>query len=60
MKSNVTYYDFERAFVKADRFNAWTNGGLRALYEYLEENFGDDYEFDCVGIDGDMQNTEAQ
>jgi len=53
MKSNVTYHDFERAFVNADRFNAWTNGGLRALYEYLDENFGDDYEFDCVGIDGE-------
>lgn len=45
----VTFGRFEQEFENAGRGGSWTKGGLRALFDYLEEF--DDYELDAVGLD---------
>lgn len=42
MKKTINFYDFERAFVQADRANQFTYEGKKALFEYIEQ-----YEDDC-------------
>tara|TARA_R110000764_G_scaffold40895_1_gene91531 strand:- start:211 stop:516 length:306 start_codon:yes stop_codon:yes gene_type:complete len=42
MKKTINFYDFEKAFVQADRVNQFTYEGKKALFEYLEQ-----YEEDC-------------
>lgn len=37
MKTTVSRYDFERAFIDADRKNTFTYDGLHLLFDYLEE-----------------------
>lgn len=50
----ATFGRFEQEFENAGRGGSWTNDGLRALYEWLEENESDDYEVDATAIDGEF------
>ena len=53
MYQTVNFYDFERAFVTADRADSFSYHGKRALFEYLEEmedDMGDEIELDVVAI----------
>ena len=53
MKSNVSQYDFERAFVDMGRGDNFTYDALRALYDYLielEEGTGEEWELDVIGL----------
>ena len=53
MKTNVTMYDFERAFVDYGRRDNFTYEGLKALFEWLEElhdDCGTEYELDVVAL----------
>lgn len=53
MKTTVSRYEFERAFVDADRKENFTYEGLNALFEYLaeyEEQTGEEIELDVIAI----------
>jgi hypothetical protein len=53
MKTTVSRYDFERAFVDADRKENFSYEGLKALFEYLEdyeEQTGEEIELDVIAI----------
>lgn len=47
----ATFGRFEQEFENSGRGGSWTSDGLRALYDYLEENESDDYEVDATAID---------
>uniref|UniRef100_A0A6M3LBD9 Uncharacterized protein n=1 Tax=viral metagenome TaxID=1070528 RepID=A0A6M3LBD9_9ZZZZ len=53
MYQTVNFYDFERAFVTANRADSFSYHGKRALFDYLEElgdSGGADIELDVVAI----------
>ena len=55
MYQTVNFYDFERAFVTADRADSFSYHGKRALFDYLEEmeddtGAGNGIELDVVAI----------
>jgi hypothetical protein len=53
MKTTVSRYDFERAFVDADRkenFSYEALGLLFAYFEELEEGMGEEVELDVIAI----------
>jgi hypothetical protein len=53
MKTTVSMYDFERAFVDAGRKDQFTYEGQRLLFEYLEEleeSTGEEIELDVIAI----------
>ena len=50
MKQSVSVYDFEQAFDDYDRSNNFSVEGRRALFEFLEEVMGEDWELDVIGI----------
>jgi hypothetical protein len=53
MKTTVSRYDFERAFVDADRKDNFTYEGLAVLFDYLEEleaSTGEEIELDVIAI----------
>ena len=54
MKETVTVYRFRDAFKQSDTYkNNFSYEGLHALFEYIEqveEDIGEEYEFDMVGI----------
>jgi hypothetical protein len=53
MKTTVSMYDFERAFVDAGRKDQFTYEGLRLLFEYFEEyeeSTGEEVELDVIAI----------
>jgi hypothetical protein len=53
MKTTVSRYDFERAFVDADRKENFSYEGLRALFDYLEdyeEQTGEELELDVIAL----------
>ena len=53
MKMTVDYHDFERAFTDFSRRDNFSNHGLRALFEYLEEyeqDTGEEIELDVVAL----------
>jgi hypothetical protein len=53
MKTTVSRYDFERAFVDADREENFSYEGLNALFDYFEdyeESTGEEIELDVITI----------
>jgi hypothetical protein len=53
MKTTVSRYDFERAFVDADRKDNFTYEGLAVLFDYLEEleaSTGEEIELDVIAL----------
>ena len=54
MKETVTVYRFRDAFKQSDTYkNNFSYEGLHALFEYIEqveEDIGEEFEFDMVGI----------
>lgn len=53
MKTTVSRYDFERAFVDADRKDQFSYEGLKALFDYLEdyeEQTGEEIELDVIAL----------
>jgi hypothetical protein len=53
MKTTVSRYDFERAFVDADRRDNFSYEGLNALFDYLEdyeEQTGEEIELDVIAL----------
>jgi hypothetical protein len=53
MKTTVSRYDFERAFVDANRRDNFSYEGLNALFDYLEdyeEQTGEEIELDVVAL----------
>jgi hypothetical protein len=53
MKTTVSRYDFERAFVDADRKENFSYEGLNALFDYLEsyeEETGQEIELDVIAL----------
>ena len=53
MKTTVSRYDFERAFVDADRKENFSYEGLKVLFDYFEdyeESTGEEIEFDVIAI----------
>jgi len=53
MKSNVSQYDFERAFVDMGRQDSFTYEGKKALYDYLvemEDGMGSEIELDVIAL----------
>ena len=57
MKETVTFNSFYQAFVKRGRAEAWTQNGLYALFQYIEEmesDLGEEIELDVIGLDGEF------
>jgi len=53
MKTTVSKYDFERAFVTADRKENFSYEGLAVLFDYLEElevSTGEELELDVIAL----------
>lgn len=53
MKTTVSRYDFERAFIDADRKENFSYEGLKALFDYFEEyeeSTGEEIELDVIAI----------
>jgi hypothetical protein len=53
MKTTISLYDFERAFVDAGRKDQFTYEGKKILFEYLEEleeNTGQEIELDVIAL----------
>lgn len=53
MKTTVSRYDFERAFIDADRKENFSYEGLNALFDYLEsyeEETGQEIELDVIAL----------
>jgi hypothetical protein len=53
MKTTVSRYDFERAFIDADRKNTFTYDGMHLLFDYLEqyeEDSGAEIELDVIAL----------
>jgi hypothetical protein len=53
MKTTVSRYDFERAFVDADRKYNFSYEGLKVLFDYLEdyeEQTGEEIELDVIAL----------
>lgn len=53
MKTTVSRYDFERAFVDAGRKENFSYQGLALLFEYLEEyeeSTGEEIELDAIAL----------
>lgn len=53
MKQTINFYDFERAFKDYDRIDNFSNAGLKALFNYLEEyedSTGEEIELDVIAL----------
>jgi hypothetical protein len=53
MKTTVSRYDFERAFIDADRKENFTYEGLGLLFDYFEEyeeSTGQEIELDVIAL----------
>jgi hypothetical protein len=53
MKTTISLYDFERAFVDAGRKDQFTYEGKKILFEYLEEleeSTGQEIELDVIAL----------
>jgi hypothetical protein len=53
MKTTVSEYDFERAFIDANRADNFTYAGRKALFAYLEEyeeDTGEEIELDVIAL----------
>jgi len=54
MKKTVCFNGFYQAFAKMDRLQGWTQDGLFALFEYineLESDLGEEMELDVIAFD---------
>ena len=62
MKQSINAYDFERAFVLADRKDQFSYDGLKALFEYLEDfedDTGEEIELDVIALCCDYSEYES-
>jgi len=50
MRKEINEYEFVESFDKMNRESNFSRAGRFALFEYLEEAYGDDYELDVIGI----------
>lgn len=53
MKQTINYYDFENAFDNMGRGDQFSYGGLRILFDYLEEyedSCGEEIELDVISL----------
>lgn len=53
MKQTMDFYDFKNAFRNYNRDNQFSDSGLRALFEYLEQveqELGYDMELDVISL----------
>ena len=53
MKTTVSSYDFERAFIDCNRENNFSYAGKKALFDYLEEyeeETGEEIELDVIAL----------
>ena len=63
MKTTVSRYDFERAFVDADRKENFSYEALGLLFDYFEdyeEQTGEEIEFDVIAICCDYSEDTVQ
>jgi len=54
MKETVSFNSFYQAFAKMDRLQGWTQDGLFALFEYIQEvesDLGEEIELDVIALD---------
>ena len=61
MKKTVNFNDFEKAFENMNRANQFTNTGLKALFDYLEqfeEETGQEAELDVIALCCDFTEYE--
>lgn len=62
MKETVNFNRFLRAFRMADRLQGWTQDGLFALFEYIEEmesDLGVELELDVIAFDSEFTEWES-
>jgi hypothetical protein len=62
MFQRITFFDFIDAFRRTGRGNQFSDGALRALFEYLEgleEETGEPIELDVVGLCCDYQESSV-
>ena len=50
MKQEINEYEFVESFDKMNRSANFSRAGRFALFEYLEEVYGDDYELDVIAL----------
>ena len=50
MKQTITKGDFRDAFVRMDRMGNFSYDGLGALYDYLEDEFEEEYDLDVIAL----------
>ena len=50
MKKTIKLYDFQREFEEMDRKDNFSYEGLEALYNWLDEVMGDDFELDVIAL----------
>lgn len=63
MKTTISRYDFERAFVDADRKENFSYEGLGLLFDYLEEyeaSTGEEIELDVIALCRDYYEETVQ
>ena len=61
MKTTINFYDFERAFVDANRSSNFSYEGKKALFDYLEEyeaDSGEELELDIIALCCDFTEYE--
>jgi hypothetical protein len=56
--SRVTESDFIDAFVQVGRNHGWTREALAALFEFLDEGIGEDYDLDVIALDSEFSYYE--
>jgi len=63
MKETVTVYRFRDAFRQSDTYkNNFSYEGLHALFEYfeeLEDDCGEEFEFDMIGVCGEYTEYDS-
>ena len=50
---------FQRAFIELNRGNKFTNEGYDALFDYIEDTYGEDYELDVIELCGDYTEYDS-
>ncbi len=50
MIKTVSVHEFREAFRQMDRHHGWTHEGLEALYYWLEDVVGEQYELDVIAL----------
>ena len=50
MKQTINFHAFVDAFKRLDHGEQFSCGGLKALFEYLEDTFDGDYELDVIAL----------